>query len=135
MASEFNAANFYRRLREDRRLTGVRCNQCGCLSPEARPLCPCCRSADVAWHQFSGRATLSAFTCISVVPEYWGRQGYGRDNPYCSGIVTLEEGPRLSARITQVDGRNPQSIKTGTALLLDLDAFDPEHPAVAFRPA
>ena len=41
MASEFNAANFYKRLREDGRLTGIRCNVCGQVSPEARPMCRC----------------------------------------------------------------------------------------------
>ena len=92
-SSEFNAANYYKRLVEDRQLTGIRCNVCGQLSPEARPMCAVCRSSDVAWHAFSGRATLSTFTCISVVPDYWGQKGYGRNNPYCSGIVTLEEGP------------------------------------------
>lgn len=134
-AGEFNAANFYKILRESGRLTGVRCNDCGRLSPEARPMCAACRSFNLAWHPFSGRATLSAFTCISVVPDYWGRQGYGRDNPYCTGIVTLEEGPRISARITGVDGGNPQSIRTGMALALDLADLDPERPSLAFKPA
>ena len=36
-SSEFNAANYYKRLVEDRQLTGIRCNVCGQLSPEARP--------------------------------------------------------------------------------------------------
>ena len=59
MASEFNATNFYKRLRDDGQLTGIRCNACGNLSPEARPMCASCRSSDVDWHPFSGRATLS----------------------------------------------------------------------------
>ena len=135
MSDQFNAANFYKRLVEDQKLTGIRCNACGQLSPEARPMCAACRSADLSWHAFSGRATLSTFTCISVVPDYWGKKGYGRNNPYCSGIVTLEEGPRISARITGVDGANPQSIRTGMALDLDLEDLDPDRPSLAFRPA
>ena len=135
MASEFNAAGFYKRLVEDGALTGIRCNSCGHVSPEARPMCPECRSTDLAWHPFSGRATLSTFTCISVVPDYWGKKGYGRNNPYCTGIVTLEEGPRISARISGVDGSNPQSIRTGMALSLDLEDLDPGRPSLAFRPA
>ena len=135
MASEFNAANFYKRLLEDRQLTGIRCNTCGFLSPEARPMCPVCRSTDLAWHPFSGKAVLSTFTCISVVPDYWGQKGFGRNNPYCTGIVTLDEGPRISARITGVDGSNPQSIRTGTPLSLDLEDLDPERPSLAFRPS
>ena len=63
------------------------------------------------------------------------KKGYGRDNPYCTGIVTLEEGPRLSARIIGVDARNPQDIKTGMELVLDLAEVDPDNPTPAFRPA
>ena len=133
-SSEFNAANYYKRLIEDGALTGTRCNVCGNLSPEARPMCAACRSFDLSWHAFSGKATLSTFTCISVVPEYWGQKGYGRNNPYCTGIVTLEEGPRISARITGVDGSNPQAIRTGMDLTLDLEDLDPDRPSLAFRP-
>ena len=63
------------------------------------------------------------------------KKGYGRDNPYCSGIVELAEGPRISARITGVDGNNPQNIKTGMQMVLDVEGFDSEHPSLAFRPA
>jgi len=135
MASEFNATNFYKRLQENQQLTGVRCKDCGNLAPEARPMCPVCHSFGIEWHGFSGRAKLNTFTCISIVPEYMLTKGYGRDNPYCSGIVTLEEGPRISARITGVDGNNPQDIKTGMEMVLDLEDLDPEHPSLAFRPA
>ena len=89
MASEFNAANYYKRLREDGQLTGIRCNVCGFISPEARPMCPACRSFDLSWHAFSGRATLSTFTCISVVPDYWGQKGYGRNTPIAPASLPL----------------------------------------------
>ena len=135
MASEFNATNFYNRLQEYQQLTGVRCKDCGHLAPEARPMCPVCHSFEIEWHSFCGRAKLNTFTCISIVPEYMLTKGYGRDYPYCSGIVTLEEGPRISARITGVDGNNPQDIKTGMEMVLDLEDLDPEHPSLAFRPA
>ena len=135
MASDFNATNFYKRLQENKQLTGVRCNNCGHLSPEARPMCPDCHSFDVEWHPFSGRAKLSTFTCISIVPDYMGKKGYGRDKPYCTGIVALEEGPRISAFISGVDGTNPQSIRTGMDMVLDVEDLDPDHPYLAFRPA
>jgi len=62
-------------------------------------------------------------------------KGYGRDKPYCTGIVDLEEGPRISAMINGVDGTNPQSIETGIALILDADDLDEEAPALTFKPA
>ena len=114
---------------------GVHCRACDKLSAKPRPMCPSCHSKDVEWHEFSGKAKLSTFTCISIVSVAMGKRGYGRDNPCCTGIVTLEEGPRVSAHILGVDGNNPQSIKTGMALVLDPEEIDPEDPALAFRPA
>ena len=93
----FNAASFYAFLQEGR-FMGVRCRENGNLYAEARPLDPVSHSRDMEWHEFSGRATLSTFTCISVAPASLEAKGFGRNNPYCTGIVTLEEGPRISAQ-------------------------------------
>ena len=131
----FTADSFYRYLTEEKKLMGVRCRSCGTLSPEPRPMCHSCHSTEIEWHEFSGRGRLSTFTCISIVPLSMAAKGYGRDNPYCTGIVTLEEGPRLSARIVGVDSRNPQTIKTGIDMVLDLDEVDPDSPTPSFRPA
>ncbi|MDA0265073.1 MAG: OB-fold domain-containing protein [Chloroflexi bacterium] len=135
MTSEFNAAAFYKHLKEGKKLMGVKCQDCGHLSPEPRPMCPVCHGFNMEWRQFSGRAKLSTFTCISIVSAAMAAKGYGRDNPCCAGIVTLEEGPRISARINGVDGRNPQDIKTGMDVVLDLEDVDEESPSLAFKPA
>ena len=131
---DFNATSYFAFLQNEKQLMGIRCRSCGKLSATPRPICPFCHSNDVEWHQFSGKAKLETFTCISIVPVAMAAKGYGRDKPYCCGIVTLEEGPRISARITGVDGANPQSIKSDAEVALDLDDLDPEHPALAFRP-
>lgn len=133
-SSEFNAASYHTHLKEQRRLRGVRCRSCGNLSAVPRPRCVSCRSREMEWYEFSGKARLSTFTCISVAPLYMTKKGYGRDKPYCTGVVTLEEGPRVSARILGVDASNPQNINTGMALVLDLEELDPDYPALAFRP-
>jgi uncharacterized OB-fold protein len=131
-ARAFTAASFNDYLKEGK-LMGVRCRACGVLSAEPRPMCPECHGREVEWHQFSGRGQLTTFTCISVVPVSMGEQGYGRNNPYCSGIVTLEEGPRISARIMGVDAANPQNIQSGTALTLSAEDMDEEKPALTFK--
>ncbi len=46
--------------------------------------------------------------------------GYNNNNPYCSGIVELEEGPRISAQILDVDLLNPNNIKIGTKLIMSI---------------
>lgn len=131
----FNAVSYLAYLSDEKRLMGVRCHACGQLSAVPRPMCAACHGKDMEWRQFSGKAKLSTFTCISIVPVAMGKKGYGRDNPYCTGIVTLEEGPRLSARILGVDGNNPQDIKTGMDLVVDLEEVDPQNPSPLFRPA
>ena len=100
-----------------------------------RPVCTGCRSKDLKWHEFSGRASLASFTCISAAPASMVNRGYGRNNPYCAAIVALEEGPRVSALVVGVDGNNPQDIKTGMPLVLDTSDLDPENPSLTFRPA
>jgi uncharacterized OB-fold protein len=87
------------------------------------------------WYEFSGKGRLSTFTCISIVPARMSEKGYGRDNPYCTGIVTLEEGPRLSALIIGVDAAKPEDIETGTEVVLDLAEVDSESPTPTFRTA
>lgn len=130
----FNAASYYAFLKEGK-FMGTRCRDNGNLYAEARPMDPVSHSSDMEWYELSGRATLSTFTCISIAPTSLEAKGFGRNNPYCTGIVTLEEGPRISARISGVDAANPQNIRTGMALVLDLSEFDPEEPGLVFRPA
>ena len=114
---------------------GIRCRDCNHLSAVPRPLCPACHSRAVEWYQFSGKGLLSTFTCISIVPVAMAERGYGRDNPYCSGVVTLEEGPRISARLLGVDASNPQNIQTGVPVVLELESLDQDQPMLAFHPA
>ena len=135
MPIEFTSTAFYEKLREEKKLVGVKCQDCSHLSPEPRPMCPECHGFNMEWHQFSGKAKLSTFTCISIVPVAMSAKGYGRDKPYCTGIVALEEGPRISAMIKGVDGTNPQTIETGMDMILDAENLDDESPALAFKPA
>jgi uncharacterized OB-fold protein len=43
-------------------------------------------------------------------------QGYNREHPYCSGVVELEEGGRVYARIEGVDATNPETNWVGTQM-------------------
>lgn len=131
---DFTGASFYAYLQEGK-LMGVRCNDCGRLSAEPRPMCPDCHGRNMSWYEFAGTGSLGAFTCISVVPQVMADRGYGRGNPYCTGIVALDEGPRISAAIVGVDAANPQNIRTGMALVADFSEVDAEHPTLTFRPA
>ena len=133
MPREFNSDSFYTFLTEGK-FMGTQCNQCSQLSVEPRMLCPNCHSKDIQWYEFSGTGHLSTFTCISIVPARMEQQGYGRNNPYCSGVVTLTEGPRISARLSKVDASNPETIKSGMSLKIDFDNIDTNNPMLTFCP-
>jgi uncharacterized OB-fold protein len=96
-----------------------RCGTCGALHLPPRAICPRCHGAAMEWVETSGRGRLAAFTSIYIGLSALNAAGHGRDNPYASGIVELEEGVRISARLLGVDARNPASIRLGTPVTVD----------------
>lgn len=87
------------RLREQRyRLQGTRCPGCGDLHFPPREICPQCRSRDLEPHVLTGRGTVYSHTTVYQAPE--GFEGYV---PYVVALIDLEEGPRITAQLTDVD--------------------------------
>ena len=115
---EFNAASFNKFLNE-KKLMASRCKKCKVIHLPPRPLCTSCYDSEMEWIELQGRGTLTAYTVIAVGPTFMVEEGYDRKNHYCSGIVQLEEGPKISARITGVDIKKPETIKIGTPLEVD----------------
>ena len=56
----------------------------------------------------SGEGKLLAFTTVHIAPTAMIEAGYDRKNPYCTGIVQLDEGPAISAQILGVDPTKPE---------------------------
>ncbi len=133
---EFTDAAFNQLLGEGK-LMASRCKKCGALHLPPKPICVNCQEGDMEWTILKGKGKLAAFTTIAVGLPRMIQEGYGRDNPYCSGIVELEEGPRISARILDVDARNPQKLKVGMPLVVDfLERGEGENKRtlLAFKP-
>jgi uncharacterized OB-fold protein len=114
----FTIASFDNFLKE-KKLMASKCQQCSALWLPPRPICPTCKSHQMEWVELSGRGKLVAFTVIGVGPMPMIDAGYNRDNPYCAGIVEVEEGPRISAQILGVDVARPENIRIGTPLTAD----------------
>ena len=106
---------FYQYLAEHK-LMASRCQSCGALHVPPRPLCPACYSDDLDWEQIGGTGKLVAFTTVHIAPTAMIEAGYGRDKPYCAGIVQLAEGPAISAQIVGVDVSHPAEIEVGMPL-------------------
>jgi uncharacterized OB-fold protein len=106
----FSAAAFDQYIAEHK-LMASRCKKCGGVYVPPRAICPKCQSEELEWVETSGKGTLAAFTVIWSGPTFMVEQGFDRKNPYISGIVELQEGTRISARITGIDPTKPTEIK------------------------
>ncbi len=100
----------------EEKLMGSRCIACGALFVPPRAVCITCYRSEMEWAEMRGIGKLAAFTCIAIGPPSMIEEGYDRNNPYCSGVIELAEGPRVVARIEGVDALNPENIKIGTPL-------------------
>lgn len=127
----------YEQFLNEEKLMGSRCKQCGAFYVPPRPICIKCYASEMEWVQTKGKGKLAAFTCIAVGPPFMMEEGYDRTRPYVSGVVELEEGARVVARIEGVDGSKPETIKIGTPLRVEfLHRGEGEDSAtfLAFRP-
>jgi uncharacterized protein len=81
-------------------LQGTRCGECGKVSVSGGRSCPFCGSQGGIAVPLSGRGRLISWTVIRVPPSR-----YATEAPYAVGLLELEEGPRLTARVAgDVDG-------------------------------
>ncbi len=118
-------------------LMGSKCPRCDASYVPPRPVCTECQNTGMQWIRMRGDGKLVAFTCISIGPPAMKEEGFDRDNPYCTGVVQLDESPRIVARIEGVDTRNPETIQIGvplTAIYLHRGCGEDRTTQLAFRP-
>lgn len=113
--ARFTGSAFFEALAEHK-LVGSRCTTCGALYVPPRPLCPEHHGAAMEAVVLSGKGRLAAFTVVRIAPTAMLEAGYGRETPYCVGIVQLDEGPAISAQILGVDVHDPAAIAIGMPL-------------------
>ncbi|MGB4594640.1 MAG: Zn-ribbon domain-containing OB-fold protein [Anaerolineaceae bacterium] len=119
-------------------LIGSKCRNCTYVAVPQRYICPVCHSENMERLVLSGEATLATYTVIYIPPTEMANAGYDAKHPYCTGIVTLAEGPRVSAQIVGLDLSKPQDIKIGTPLKMIMIDRGPEgstKKVLAFEPA
>ncbi len=104
-------------------LRARRCAECGTLAVELRATCPACGAAGGDEVTLSGRGRLVSWTVIRVLPAR-----YMTETPYVVGLLQLEEGPRLTARVAG----EPDGLAAGQAVAFDTldDARGPIFRAV-----
>jgi uncharacterized OB-fold protein len=94
----------YWRLKDQRyRLQGTVCSSCGHYSFPPRIVCPRCKSKALRPYEFSGKGKVFSFTVV-----YQTIERYQDKVPYIVALIDLEEGPRLTAQLTDVDAGDVQ---------------------------
>lgn len=72
------------------------CGDCGKPNMYPRYACPHCQSENLGWVQSVGKGTLHSFCVLRQgAPE-----GFEQDLPYAIGVVKLDEGVQLLARLS-----------------------------------
>lgn len=95
------------RLKNQRyRLVGEICPHCNARLFPPRDICPECGQEARTLHTFSGRGEVYSFTTIYDAPA-----GYEENAPYTVALIKLEEGPLVTAQLTDV---GDQPIQIGT---------------------
>ena len=95
------------RLRKQRyALVGEVCPHCDAKLFPPRDVCPECGGEARNLYQFSGRGEVYSYTTIYEPPA-----GYEESAPYTVALVKLEEGPLVTAQLTDL-GEEPVQIGT-----------------------
>jgi len=129
--------NSYEQFLKEEKIMGSQCQKCGALALPPRFICVSCFGSELEWIQFRGVGKLTAFTSIIVAPPFMAKEGFSKNNPYVVGVVELEEGAKIVARITGVDAKKPAEIKVGTSLKAEFihSSQGPEQKTyLAFKP-
>ena len=71
-----------------------RCRSCEKYIFYPRVICPNCMEPDPEWVTASGRGTVYSFTVVHRAPP-----GFAEEAPYAVGLIELEEGVRMLARL------------------------------------
>jgi uncharacterized OB-fold protein len=87
------------RLKDQRyQLTGEVCLKCGAKLFPPRDVCPECNKPAYEPFTFSGRGEVYSYSTVYQAPD-----GYHEYVPYTVALVRLEEGPLVTAQLTDVD--------------------------------
>ena len=87
------------RLQQQRyRLVGEVCEGCGSRIFPPRDICPECEAPAKTPFAFSGRGEVYSYSTVYHPPR-----GFEEFAPYTVALVKLEEGPMLTAQLTDVD--------------------------------
>ena len=90
---------FWREIPNRYNLIGTRCGKCNKIFFPPRYICPGCRRiGKLEPYKLNGRGKVISYTVTHVAPN-----GFEDQAPYALAIIELDEGPRLTAQVTDCD--------------------------------
>lgn len=92
-------------------LVGLKCPGCNKLFMPPRYLCSECGSSELQPVALSGKGEVYTFTTIRVAPVE-----FENEVPYIVALIKLEEGLRITARLTVAEG---EQLEIGTPVRFD----------------
>jgi uncharacterized OB-fold protein len=105
MTQEVSIPSTWRTTAPRYRLAGSKCRSCDELFFPPRSICLKCRAPTDNGFSFSGFGEVLTYTVVNAAPA-----GFQKETPYVIGIVELEEGPRVTAQIVDID---PKDVSEG----------------------
>ncbi|MGD8457323.1 MAG: Zn-ribbon domain-containing OB-fold protein [Anaerolineales bacterium] len=89
------------RLRKQRySMVGEVCGHCNAKLFPPRDICPECGQEAKSLYKFSGKGEVYSYTTVYEAPA-----GFEETSPYTVAMVRLEEGPLVTAQLTDLDDR------------------------------
>ena len=104
------------------------CAACSRLRFVPTELCPHCASPAAMWTRVSGRGRVYTYTVVHRAPT----PTYQAEAPYALAYVELDEGPRLPARLVDVE---PDAVVVDQPVEVVFDDVAPDLTLYRFRPA
>ncbi len=120
----------YKQFIQDGKFKAFKCSDCGAVIAPPLGSCYNCGSSKMEWTEVSGKGRLIAFTVIHVAPEQFQDEA-----PYYVAIVELDEGTRVTARLSGFDPLKPEEVELGIPMELTYETGSSGTRYLAFKKA
>lgn len=91
-------ARYWREKAQRYRYEAAQCEACGTIHFPPRLVCSRCRGLAFKTTTLAREGTIETFTVIRVAPA-----GFAAEVPYAVGIVTLDDGVKITAQVVDAD--------------------------------
>jgi len=111
----------------EQKIASSKCVTCGALYLPPKPICSTCTRHEMTTEILSGEGVILGLTSISIVPSAMLQKGYGRQKPYTTGVIRLNEGVSVGAFIELPSANKPIEDYVGVPVTATFRSDDQEE--------